>query len=56
MNIKCQSAGGKATAIILKQKAIDDYYQNPNICLYCGNVIKIKDDQKCSEVRRLLSL
>ena len=39
------SDGGKATAIILRQKAINEYIKNPKICLYCKNPIPIdKED------------
>lgn len=46
-----QSAGGKATAIKSRKKAIERYYENPNICLYCNNIIHIKENQKVPDVR-----
>jgi hypothetical protein len=49
---KISSAGGKATAIILRKKAIDEYYINPNICKNCGNVIVVKEKEKVSNVRK----
>lgn len=49
---KISSAGGKATAIILRKKAIDDYYKNPNICKNCGYAIEVKEKEKVSNVRK----
>jgi hypothetical protein len=51
MNIAIQSMGGKATAIILRKKALEEYYKNPNICLNCGSIIEVKNNQKIREVR-----
>jgi hypothetical protein len=50
-NSKQQSAGGKACAIIQRQKAIDDYNQNPNMCKFCGSKIEV-GNQKVSTIRR----
>lgn len=46
-----QSAGGKATAKILRQQAIDRYLKNPNICVYCHNIIAV-DHQTIQLIRR----
>jgi len=35
-----------------RRKALDDYYKSPNICKCCGDIIKIGDNQKPSEVRK----
>jgi hypothetical protein len=35
-----------------RQKALEDYYKSPNICKCCGDIIKIGDNQKPSEVRK----
>jgi hypothetical protein len=35
-----------------KEKSIELYYQTPNICKCCGEVIKINKSQKVREVRR----
>ena len=43
---KWQSAGGKATAIILRNKALDNYYLNPSLCKNCNKIIEVKDGQK----------
>ena len=43
---KPQSAGGKATAIILRKKAIDTYYLNPSICKCCNTIIKVEEGKK----------
>ena len=47
---KPQSAGGKATAIILRKKALRLYYDSPNKCLKCCSIILPKEKQKISEV------
>ena len=47
-----QSLGGQATAIKLRKEALDRYYSNPNICLYCNSIIEVKLKQKIQEVRR----
>ncbi len=49
---KPQSAGGKATAIILREKALKSYYNSPNKCLKCCSIILPKEKQKISEVRK----
>lgn len=47
-----QSLGGKANAIIQRKIAIEKYYNNPNICKYCGKIIEVKENEKIPEVRR----
>lgn len=47
-----QSAGGRVTAVKLRQQALATYYQNPNRCLKCDLIIDVADNQKVSEVRR----
>lgn len=32
--------------------ALENYYKNPKICKQCGCVIEVKENQKCSEVRK----
>lgn len=49
--MKKGSAGGIATAIILKRKALERYYSNPNYCLHCNSIIQVKENQRVSEVR-----
>jgi hypothetical protein len=46
-----QSCGGKATAKILRTKAIKLYYQNPTHCKWCKCIIKIGKG-RASQVRR----
>lgn len=33
-------------------KAIENYYKNPSICKKCGCIIHLKENQKCSDVRK----
>lgn len=33
-------------------RALENYYKNPNYCKECGNVIKVKDNEMCSQVRK----
>jgi len=47
-----QSAGGRATAIILRKKALESYYSNPSICKQCSKIITVQDNQKVPDVRR----
>lgn len=51
MTYSPQSNGGKATAKILREKAIFSYYENPNICLYCKQIIHINEGQKVHDVQ-----
>lgn len=48
------SAGGKATAVKLRQSAIDSYYTDPNICKFCGKIIEINGNLKVAQARRKL--
>lgn len=50
--LSLQSLGGKATALILRQKALSCYYKNPNICLQCKNIIDVKDGDKIPKVKK----
>lgn len=50
-NSNLQSAGGKATALILRKKAIENYYESPNVCKSCGEIINVKDNEKVSIAR-----
>ncbi len=51
-NEKRQSAGGKANAVISRQKSLDRYYSNPSCCLECESVILIRDGERASEVKK----
>ena len=46
-----QSKGGQATAIILRKRAIDNYYSNPNYCKQCKNIIHVSEGQKVQQAR-----
>lgn len=46
-----QSAGGKATAIILRKQALERYYASPNTCKRCHKVIEVPDGMKVAQVR-----
>jgi hypothetical protein len=50
--ISPQSAGGKITAVKLRNDALKKYYKNPNKCLYCKKIIKVKEKQKIPEVKK----
>ena len=43
--------GGKATAIILRKQAIEEYYKNPNYCKCCKRLIEVKDTEKVHRVK-----
>lgn len=49
--MKKGSAGGIAKGIISRRKSIESYYNNPNYCLNCSNLLKVKENQRVSEVR-----
>lgn len=49
--LECQSLGGKATAFILRNKALVEYYKNPKICLYCNKIIEVLD-RKVSMIKQ----
>ena len=42
--------GGQATAIISRNNALKKYYENPNKCKYCGNIIYV--NKKVSLTRK----
>jgi HNH endonuclease len=44
-------AGGQATAIKLRKQALDNYYKDPNLCLYCNSIITV-GDRKVSTTRK----
>ena len=46
------SEGGKAWGKTQKRIALQKYYNNPNICKKCGEVIQVMEGQKVSQVRR----
>lgn len=50
--MKRGSAGGKATAKILRGKALEDYYSNPNYCKNCGEIIRVPEGGKVQSTRR----
>ena len=35
-----------------RQKALEEYYKSPNICKFCGEIIKVEENQKPSEVKK----
>ena len=45
------SLGGKARAKIQKEESLQRYYENPSICKNCGNIIKVKDNQRIYDVK-----
>jgi hypothetical protein len=46
------SAGGIAAAPILRARAVDKYYQSPNVCRNCNKVIMVTDNEKVQFARR----
>lgn len=50
--MKKGSAGGIATAILLREQAIARYLLVPNFCEECYSSISVGDGQKVSEVRK----
>jgi hypothetical protein len=46
------SAGGKATAIILRKKALEKYYEDPIFCKNCNEVIQVRENEKVSTIRK----
>lgn len=46
------SKGGQVMAAKQKKIALDNYLLNPNLCLYCNNIILPKQNQKIAYVRR----
>jgi hypothetical protein len=49
--MKRGSAGGKATAIVSRKRALERYYTNPNRCKYCNEIIEVLDKYLPSYVR-----
>lgn len=49
---KSASAGGKATAIILRKQALEKYYENPKICKQCLSIINVSDNEKVRQIRK----
>lgn len=47
-----QSAGGQVMAIRQREEALKRYYSSPNICKHCNQIIKVRDHEKVSEVRK----
>lgn len=35
-----------------REESLKMYYDNPNICQYCGKIIKVKENEKVSDVRK----
>lgn len=50
--LKPQSAGGKASAIIQRQKSLEDYYNKPNYCLFCNKLISVPWQSKVAEIKK----
>ena len=44
--------GGKTSAILERSKALDRYYQSPNYCLHCVQIIHVKDKERPSLTRK----
>lgn len=51
-NINSWTAGGKVTAEMRRDEALDRYSRNPNKCLNCGNIIEIQPKHTAAETRR----
>ena len=49
---KLSSAGGKATAIIFRKKALEKYYENPIFCKNCNEIIQVKENEKVSSIKK----
>ena len=45
-------AGCRRGAQTNREKAIDSYYRNPSVCLYCGQIIRLKPGTKPSLTRQ----
>ncbi|MDT7781344.1 MAG: hypothetical protein QOC99_3856 [Acidobacteriota bacterium] len=46
------SHGGRVTAVRLRQKALSNYYESPNLCKRCGAVIMVPENMKVTQVRK----
>lgn len=44
-SLKDRSKGGQVTAIISRNKAIQDYYKHPKRCKFCKNIIEVGEEQ-----------
>jgi len=49
---KLSSAGGKATGIKLRTKALEEYYKNPSICLECQEIINVSEKDKVYQIKK----
>lgn len=50
--MKPQGHGGRAAAKVVREKAIEKYYNNPVICKSCNKVIPLKENEPPREVRK----
>ena len=51
-SVSRQSPGGQVTAIKLRTQALQRYYQAPNHCQHCKEIIKVKEHEPVYEARR----
>jgi len=51
-NKKAQSIGGKIMAERQRNKAIENYYKNPNLCKNCSKIIEVVNNRKVSDIKR----
>jgi hypothetical protein len=51
MNASIQSIGGQIMAKRQREQALAKYYNNPNICANCHEIIHIRDNEKVSLAR-----
>lgn len=47
-----QSKGGQIMAERQRKEAVECYYDDPNYCKECENIIKVKEGQKVSAIRK----
>ncbi len=47
-----QQNGGMVTAIKFRSEALFNYYNNPNKCLECDQIIQVPENVKCSVIRK----
>lgn len=52
MKYKARSAGGIATGIIVRKKAIEGYYENPKYCEQCDKLMMIKETDKVKDIKK----
>lgn len=43
---------GKKVVNSQREKALEEYYKNPNICLYCEKIIEVKEHQRICNIKR----